>query len=253
MLSEELEGISLALYNGEPEREIINYFLSKEEEIGFIKEVCLDSRSGLNPEIVNRILENHVSLQQNKGFIYIPSINLYVAKERSHLNKDWFECHKLLQANGERMLILPEFIEFLKYAKINLPEIYKKITGLGETWRAEWLDADFEVKKGKLCINYNHILDSSGNLIPHNSEPLDRDTLMKDKRISLDDYLNNNHTSQGLLSKKIKSGDSYYWYPRNDNNSVARFYAGSDGTSLGCLRSPSYQDSVLGVRAVRHA
>jgi hypothetical protein len=185
------------------------------------------------------------------GFDYISSINLYVAREKTNFGKNWFECHKELRANGERMLTPIESIEFLKYAKINLPEVYKDITEVRAPWRAEWIDADFKVKGKDLYFNYNHVLDSRGNLIPANSEVLDKDTLMQDKRISLEDYLNENHTSQGLPSKKVKSGDLYYWYPRSDNNSVARFDADSDGASLSCGGGPSGESSALGVRAAK--
>lgn len=111
------------------------------------------------------------------------------------------------------------------------------IIGVRSPWRAEWIDADFKVKNKRLCIN---------------SEPLDKNTLMEDRQISLEDYINNNHTSQGLPSKKVKSGDLYYLYPRSDNNSVAGFYAGSGKAGLDCCRGPSNWDSSLGVRAVRH-
>ncbi len=171
------------------------------------------------------------------GFEYIPSINLYVARGKKFYGESWFECDEKLQKNGERMITLPEFIEFLKYTKTNLPEIYKEITEVRSPWRAEWINADFKLKGNKLCIN---------------SEVLDRDTLMKDKQISLEDYLNSNHTSQGLPSKKVKSGDLYYWIPRSNNDSVTRFGADSDGAFLVCLVS-SVRISNLGVRTVRHA
>jgi hypothetical protein len=72
---------------------------------------------------------------------------------------------------------------------------------------------------------------------------------MKDKTpgISLDDYINNNFTDQGLPNKNVKSGDLYYWNPRSDNNSVARFGVGSDGAGLDCDGGPSGTDSSLGV------
>ena len=237
------------------EREIIRDFLSQGEDLSFIQEVCSDSSLRLNQEKVKEILERYASLQKDNRFIYVPSINLYVAKERTCLGENWFDCHKLLQANNERMLILPEFIEFLKYCKTNHPDIYKEITEVRNPWRAEWIDADFKTRGKDLVINYNHILDSNGNLIPYDSEILEKDTLMKDKElgISLEDYLDNSHTKQGLPNKKIKSGNLYYWYPRSDNNSVARFCAGSGGADLDCVRVPSYRYSALGVRAVRRA
>lgn len=180
------------------------------------------------------------SSDNSNDFIYVPSIKFYVAKQRSHLGKDWFECHRELQSNGERMLTFPEFIEFLKYTKDNSLEIYKDITEIRSPWRAEWIDADFKTKGKNLYINSHQ-----------DSRLLDKNTLMEDKRISLEDYLEGNHTSQGLPSKKVKSGNLYYWYPRSDNNSVARFCADSDSANLYCW-SPSCRLSALGVRAVRH-
>src|SRR3989338_1255645 len=59
------------------------------------------------------------STQQIDNFIYVPSINLYVAKERTHLGENWFDAHKELQRQNLRMLNLPEFTEFLKYLKGN--------------------------------------------------------------------------------------------------------------------------------------
>src|SRR3989344_5563573 len=81
-----------------------------------------------------------------KDFIYVPSLELYVAKEKTHFRKNWFESHKLLQEQGNRMLIIPEFIEFLKYLKSRsnnqeYQNIYKNITGGKNYWIAEWLDA----------------------------------------------------------------------------------------------------------------
>ena len=43
-------------------------------------------------------------------FVYIPLINLYVAKERSLIGKNWYETHRELQSKEERMLTIPEFI-----------------------------------------------------------------------------------------------------------------------------------------------
>ncbi len=197
------------------------------------------------------IIPNSAGKDTN-NFVYVPSINLYVAKERSHLSKSWFDCHKELQSEGLRMPTLPEFIEFLKYCKINNPDIYKEITEVRSPWRSEWIDADFKVINKKLHINYHHVLDSNGNLIPKNSELLDKDVLMEDKTpgISLEDYLYNNHTSQGLPSKKVESGELYYYCPRNDNNSVAWFSANSGRADLNCGRSPSDQVPSLGVFGV---
>ena len=195
------------------------------------------------------------SKPDTNDFIYVPSISLYVAKQRTFQNKNWFDCHKELQKNNQRMLIIPEFIEFLKYLKSSINSeyltIYKDITEVKDPWRAEWLDADLKVKNKQLYINYNHVLDSKGNLIPKNSELLDKDTLMKDKKpgISLDEWLDN-HTIPGLPTTKTKSGDLYYWCP-GDNNSVVGFDADSARVGLDCNGGPSFDYSVLGVRGVK--
>ena len=198
-------------------------------------------------------LEKTASIFNKDNFIYVPSINLYVAKERTHLGKNWFDCHKLLQQDNQRMLIIPEFIELLKYTKENHKDIYDEITGVKNPRRAEWIDADFKVKNKKLYINYNHVLDLNGNLIPKNSEILDENTLMEDKSpgISLEDYLNSDYTKQGFPNKKVSSEYLYYWYPRSNNNSVVRFDAGSVGAFLYCDGDPSLASPDLGVRAVR--
>ena len=74
---------------------------------------------------------------------------------------------------------------------------------------------------------------------------------MENNRISLDDYLNNNHTFQGLPNKNIKDGELYYWNPVS--GSVAGFDANSGGASLDCDRYPSSSNDSLGVRAVKLA
>jgi len=190
------------------------------------------------------------------NFIYVPEIKLYVAKERTLQNKNWFEAHKELQENGERMLIIPEFVEFLKYLKSSnnqeYLEIYKDITEVKSLWRAEWLDADFKTKGKDWYINYNHKIDENKSLVPQNSEIFDKNILMKGKTlgISLESWLEN-PTKQGLPSKKTSSGNLSYWNPKRDNNSVARFDAGGGRAYLRCGGSPSNGYSDLGVCAVR--
>jgi hypothetical protein len=180
------------------------------------------------------------SSNNSDDFVYVPSMKLHVLKQRTLQGKNWFEAHNELQSQGERMMTLPEFIEFLKYTKDNFQEIYKDITELQNPWRAEWVDSYFEKRKdGMYILTYNRAKE----------EKLDMETLMEDKQIDLESWLDN-HTRQGLPNKKIKSGNLYYWAPRE--NSVARFDAGSSGASLNCDGGPSYGGSILGVRAVRH-
>ena len=55
------------------------------------------------------------------GFIYVPSIDIYVAKERSFVGEDfkydWERCHKELNAQGRFMPTPHQFAEFLKFLK----------------------------------------------------------------------------------------------------------------------------------------
>ncbi len=184
----------------------------------------------------------------DSDFIYVPSINLYVAKEKTLFGENWNECQEELHSKNQRMPTIPEFKEFLKYTKENHPDIYKEITEIKSSWRAEWLDANFKVQGKDLYVNY-HIFDSNEKII-QKSEKLDKNTLLKDKKISLNNWLNNS-TNQCLPKKSTKSGDLKYWAPIKDNISVARFGAVVDWSVLGCEGGPFDANSNLGVRAVK--
>ena len=43
-------------------------------------------------------------------FIYVPSIDLYVDKERTHLGENWKDCWTELQKDNYKMLKINEFI-----------------------------------------------------------------------------------------------------------------------------------------------
>ncbi|MBU2612197.1 MAG: hypothetical protein KKB62_00560 [Nanoarchaeota archaeon] len=196
--------------------------------------------------------KDFVENQNLEGFIFVPSIKLYVAKEKKFHGKNWFESQKLLHEGREKMLTPYEFVEFLKYSKVNEKGIYNEITQVRSPWRAEWLDADFKMKNGVLNINY-HVFDDNGKIV-EKSEILDKNTLMKNKTpgISLDDFVENSHTNQGLPNKNVESGNLYYWAPDKDNNSVAGFVADDGGADVSCNGDPSDRNGNLGVRAVRH-
>ena len=189
-------------------------------------------------------LEKTASIFNKDAFIYVPSINLYVAKERTHLNKNWKDCWTELQSQNYQMLKINEFREFLKYTKENHKDIYNEITEVNSPWRGEWLDANFKVEKNELY------------LLTENESKKEKleDCLMKDKNpgILLEDWINGkNISSQGLPNKNISSGSLYYWHPRSDNNSGARFGAFDGRAGLNCNGNPSLADSGLGVRAVK--
>ncbi|MBS3071268.1 hypothetical protein J4407_03135, partial [Candidatus Pacearchaeota archaeon] len=77
---------------------------------------------------------------EDADFIKLPS-GIYVAKEKTLHGKNWFDSHKALQKQGNRMLMPIEFVEFLNHTKDNFPEIYREITEVRSPWRAEYLDA----------------------------------------------------------------------------------------------------------------
>ena len=192
------------------------------------------------------------------GFIYVPTIKLHVAKEKTLHGKNFYEAQKEMQNQSQKMLTPYEFAEFLKYLKEDYQKINKsesdkildEILTVRNPWRSEWLDHDYKKEKTGLYVLY-HKFNSRGN-IELVKELLDKDTLMEDKTpgINFEDYLNN-HTIQGLPKNNIKNGDLYYWFPRDDNNSVARFNADSDWADLFCVRDSSDSDSSLGVRAAK--
>jgi hypothetical protein len=190
-----------------------------------------------------------VSREDREGFIYVPSIDLYFAKERSLLGKNWNETHFELDKQGMKMPSIYEFKEFLRYLLENPNEeytrIFNDITEVKSPWRAEWLDAKFDEKK----IYFNHGI-VNGKLIAGNSETLDRETLMKDKLpgIGLEYWLKNS-TKQGWPKKNCDEGSLWYWYPRD--GAVAGFGADEDSTYLICSRNPANSYGPLGVRAVR--
>jgi hypothetical protein len=176
-----------------------------------------------------------------KGYFYVPSINLHVAKQRSFLGKKWHECHELLRANGKRMLTLPEFVEVLKYTQKELPEVYNKITEVRSPRRAEWIDVYFELREDELYVltgNKSHA---------EKIEPC----LMQNKYISLDDWIQHSHTEQGFPSKNVQSGKLYNW--TMVNGTVARFFVHGGIPCFNCNGLPSEGDSDLGVRAVKEA
>ena len=215
----------------------------------------------VSDEILNRLNQLKIpyklknQTKDNDNYVFVPSLKLYVAKERTLQGQNWFDSHKKLQGDNKKMPTVPQFVEFLKYLKSNSADyqaLFDDITQVRSPWRAEWLDADFKVNDKKLYVNSNHVYEN-GNLVPKTSEPLDKNTLMTNRTpgISLDSWLKN-PTPQGLPSKKVEDGKLYYWHPRDDNNSVARFGADVGRAGFVCYRDPSYWDSGLGVRAVRH-
>jgi len=92
-------------------------------------------------------MENQGESPSLDDFIYVPSIKLYFAKEKSHLGIDWYDTHRELLKQNLRMPTIPQFIEFLKYLRADPTSentrVYHEITETRDTWRSEWLDARF--------------------------------------------------------------------------------------------------------------
>jgi len=186
------------------------------------------------------------------GFIYVPSVNLYVAKEKSHLGKNWENAHRELDKQNLRMPTIPQFIEFLKYLKaVPTPEntkIYNKITKKRAPLRAEHLDAKFIEEDGALKIQY-HIFDDNGRLVPH-KEDLEC-SVMENRFVSLD--FNNQGFPKSLSAHQnyVQGENIFFGHPRD--GAVARFVAGSISAGLYCYCNSTGSDSgsKIGVRAVR--
>ncbi|MBU2503824.1 MAG: hypothetical protein KJ879_02110 [Nanoarchaeota archaeon] len=201
-----------------------------------IIEVSNETLRTLNPKVYTL----RTGLANSKGdgsLIHVPSINTDVPRERTHQGKNWYQAHKSLAAEGSRMLTPKEYVEFLKYSKENVPEVYEDATAVRNPWRAEWLDAFFE--KGEDGI---YILTRNKT----EAEKLSEDTLMEDKRISRASWLEN-PTEQGLPRTDVKEGSLSYWYPRD--GAVAWSFANSVRSYFNCDRDPSNRNSDLGVRA----
>ncbi|MBU2523513.1 MAG: hypothetical protein KKE23_04485 [Nanoarchaeota archaeon] len=188
-----------------------------------------------------------------KGFIYVPSINLYLSKETSYKGKSWNECHEIMSKEDCFMPTIKHFVEFVKYLKTDYQDrkeaetILDEILAVRNPWRAEWLDGKFEKRNKGLYLLSDHRFEK-GKLKANYEQPL-KDCLMEDKTpgIDLESYLKNAN-SQGLPSQKTKDGKLYYWFPRA--GSVAGFDVYSGRADLYCDYVPGGRYVGLGVRRV---
>lgn len=196
-------------------------------------------------------------------YIYVPSINLYVAKERDLNGLTWDQAIDKIYTQGikvaEKRAEMPTPFEFMTSIKYLLAG---NIQGLAETerqailddilkvgdYRGNWLNAKFVKKAG----GFNDfgietsMFNSSGKPIKKIA-PLEQ-CLWQDCWADV-----NSGNNQGLLTKCYGSSyeqgkNVYFWYPRK--GFVARFVAGSDGAALGCYWRPDGSDPSLGVRLV---
>lgn len=176
------------------------------------------------------------------GFIYVPSINLYVAEHRSLFESDWTKSQEL-HKNDEKMPTIPEFWEFLKHIKENDPWLYDYIRNPNKRHgTSEWLDANFNMNNNGLHVDY-HIFENGK--IKKQTEKLDKNTLCETSKINLGDLLIN-PTNQGLPKKEIPSGNFGYEVPIA--GSIVRLNISKDNSYLECNRDPSYWGWDIGVR-----
>src|SRR3989344_5382349 len=68
-----------------------------------------------NPNSNKIIIPNNIQSQNKDNFIYVPSINLYVAKEKILFNHDWYKTHEELEKLNLRMYTPAEAKAFLDY------------------------------------------------------------------------------------------------------------------------------------------
>ena len=185
---------------------------------------------------------------EKDGFVYVPSIKLYVAKERTLQGKNWNQAHRGLQRQGNQMLTIPQFFDFVSYLQGNssaCPErdqILDEILTHRYPWRSEWLDAKFFEKDGEMYIDYNHRIVGK-RLTPQDTKKLE-DCLRSNGHFDVSS-LNN----QGMPTKGSRKQDVYFYSPTD--GAVAGFVAGSEWAILNCGRNPAYTNSLLGVRVAR--
>jgi len=210
--------------------------------------------AGLNkdPQIQPSQIQPLVNAPNLTGYVFVPSINLYVSKERTHTGLNWNQTHETLQSEGLRMPTIPQFLVYLKFLQNGHQDrneaqgILDDILKVGN-WRGEWLDAKFKYLNGQMSIFYNHVLDQDGNLMAQN-EVLTLDYLKEDCRADVFGSAN----SQGLPTRKLGNSyeqgkNSYFWFPRD--GAVAGFGAYSVRGYFNCYRDPTNAVSSLGVFA----
>ncbi len=197
--------------------------------------------------------QNPANIQNLDGFIYVPSVKLYVTKERSLHGLNWNKTQEELKKQKLSMLTPYQFREFLKYLRDSKDsehkKIFKDVVEVRDHWRAEWLNARFDKRKNGLYMISENVL-VNGKY--QNAEQKLDDFLAENKLpgISLDEWINSN-APHGLPTPQSPNGKLYYWAPVLGY--VARFFAGSDVADLSCDGDADYSDPSLGVRIVREA
>lgn len=201
------------------------------------------------PEIITQNID---------GFFYVPSIRLYLAKERSLNNENWNSAIDKIYNQGiiitEQRAEMPtpfEFMTGLIYVLDNeaIPDLAKEertkflndVLGLKNTYRGNYLNARFEGNAVETAITKNGKLDWK-------KEPLDN-CLQKYCYADLRKINSQGlFTTESIKQEYIKGETAYFWKPVD--GAVAGFDAVLDRAYFICGRYPGYSDAALGVRLV---
>ncbi|MFA5174465.1 MAG: hypothetical protein WC438_04765 [Candidatus Pacearchaeota archaeon] len=192
----------------------------------------------------------------NDKWVYVPLIDMSFARQRTHQNTNWYDQNKALISENLLMPTPEQTWELIFYLKDNLDnpehrEVYDDILKRTpkDIWHGENQNAYFTKEGDKFYIQHIKGIKSNGELVLTN-------------KVEISDYLNSdcwadisskaNITDKGLcktsssIQNYSQGNNIYFWQPRN--NSVARFYAGSDRVDLDCGRNPENAGASLGVR-----
>ena len=206
-------------------------------------------------------LSNHNKIQKELNgeeewqYIYVPSIQVYVASEVSFINKsfDWYELHKEAEKRNSGILTPYEFLEFVKYlkneyrSKDEADKILEDIFKIDKPYRGEYLDAKFSLKEDGMYMLNNFYFQNGKTSATYDSIKLDSEILKSDFKIDLESLLNT--SSMGLPTNKTQNGVIEYSPP--EDNRVAGFITGSSGPCLNCRVSQTTENLSYGVRLVK--
>ncbi len=186
--------------------------------------------------------------------------DLLVSQNKSHFNKRWYKAHELLADENSLMLSPRQFFDFIDLLKSRrrvydgngtkidsgrINAILDDILTVSFPYRAEWLDAYFIKREGKLYIQSGHIKLADERLVPMSSEPLE-ECLMEDYYIGLKSINRQGLPTKIAKDESICDRSIYYFHPRE--GMVARFWVYSGGAFLGCNRDARGSNVGLGVR-----
>ena len=248
-----------AIYSGKPIKGAIEIILASNSPPSVKTKKKSRNTSQIVPSSSNLTNpENYILLEAKQHGSYSYP-NMLVSMEKSHMGKNWTKTHEDLAKEGNYMLTIRQFVDFLSLLKsrrafdgtgklINrgkLESVFDEIVKVRDPWRSEWLDTRFE---GSNIIYHTFNFNGGGNLVEVNEHLVNYIKTDKTPGINFNDWLKKANY-QGLPTPKTKKGSLYYWTPVD--GAVARFDASSGRAYLGCDGNASGTYSSLGVRAAR--